>query len=202
MAGTRRTVHVVDRRPLFAETLAASLVRAGLAATAGGVDTVGLSTRIVLVDADRGLDEVTHDVVEARRRAPQADIVLVGRDGTARRGLVRRLGGDAWLSRSATVKELAHALSRGGAIKLRQTGPDTPPTGVSALTERELDVLRAMSFGATTGEAAARLGISPHTVRTHLQNIHSKLGVRSRLGAVTIARSAGLLPRIPLQAVG
>lgn len=204
--GSRRLFHisvlVVDRRPLFAESLAASLERAGIAATAGPVESCTPSTDVVLVDADRDLDEVAHDVAVARRRAPDADVVAVGRDGTARRGLVRRTGADAWLSRSATVKEVADALARGGVAGFRQTVPSAPTTGVMALTERELDVLRSMSFGATTSEAADRLGISHHTVRTHLQNIHAKLGVRSRLAAVTAARSAGLLPRVPLQAVG
>jgi PAS domain S-box-containing protein len=64
-------------------------------------------------------------------------------------------------------------------------GPGEPePT---ALSRRELEVLRLMTEGLDTGAAAERLHVSPATVRNHAQNIFGKLGVHSRLQAVAYA---------------
>jgi DNA-binding CsgD family transcriptional regulator len=53
------------------------------------------------------------------------------------------------------------------------------------LTERELDVLALVAQGLTNRQISGRLFISPATVRTHLEHIYDKLGVRSRAGAVS-----------------
>jgi DNA-binding CsgD family transcriptional regulator len=55
------------------------------------------------------------------------------------------------------------------------------------LTERERDVLELVSQGLTNREVAAQLVISPGTVRTHLEHVYEKLGVRTRAGAVAAA---------------
>jgi DNA-binding CsgD family transcriptional regulator len=55
------------------------------------------------------------------------------------------------------------------------------------LTERERDVLELVAQGLTNGEVARRLFISSTTVRTHLEHIYEKLGVRTRAGAVAAA---------------
>jgi ATP/maltotriose-dependent transcriptional regulator MalT len=55
------------------------------------------------------------------------------------------------------------------------------------LTERELDVLSLVAQGLTNRQISGRLFISPATVRTHLEHIYDKLGVRSRAGAVSAA---------------
>lgn len=65
--------------------------------------------------------------------------------------------------------------------------------GVGVLTPREREVLRLLAGGANTRRAAERLGVSPATVRNHVQNMFGKLGVHSRLQAVAYANSHGLL---------
>jgi DNA-binding NarL/FixJ family response regulator len=55
-----------------------------------------------------------------------------------------------------------------------------------SLTERELDVLGLVAQGLTNREISKQLFISPATVRTHLEHIYDKLGVRSRAGAVNV----------------
>jgi DNA-binding NarL/FixJ family response regulator len=60
------------------------------------------------------------------------------------------------------------------------------------LTERELEVLRLVASGKTNRAIASELFVSEHTVRRHLQNIFSKLGVSSRAGATAFAFQHGL----------
>lgn len=60
------------------------------------------------------------------------------------------------------------------------------------LTRREREVLRLLSTGANTRTAAERLGVSPATIRNHVQNLLGKLGVHSRLQAVAYATAHGL----------
>ena len=57
----------------------------------------------------------------------------------------------------------------------------------SPLTTRELQALRARDNADTDEEAAQRLGISVHTMRCHLANARSRLGVRTTHRAIRIA---------------
>ena len=61
------------------------------------------------------------------------------------------------------------------------------------LSSRELEVLRRISFGHSNKETAEHLGISPATVRTHVESIFRKLGCTSRAAATLKASIAGLL---------
>ena len=69
------------------------------------------------------------------------------------------------------------------------------PQEHSALTRRELEILRFVATGAGTKAVAEQLKVSPSTVRNHVQNIMSKLGVHNRLQAVAYANSHRLLSR-------
>jgi len=66
-------------------------------------------------------------------------------------------------------------------------------TGVSPLTARETDVLRAAEDGIATDEIARKLSLSPATVRNYLSNAITKVGARNRIDAIRIARNAGWL---------
>jgi PAS domain S-box-containing protein len=59
--------------------------------------------------------------------------------------------------------------------------------GASALSRRELEVLRLLAEGLGNAAIAQRLGLHGGTVRNHVQNIFAKLGVHSRLQAVAYA---------------
>src|SRR5262249_22478676 len=56
----------------------------------------------------------------------------------------------------------------------------------STLTPREHEILECVAEGGTNSEVARLLGISPDTVRKHLENAYAKLGVHTRTGAVAV----------------
>ena len=59
--------------------------------------------------------------------------------------------------------------------------------------QREKEILQKVAYGATTKEVAHDLGISPHTVKTHLERIFEKLGANDRAQAVAIAIRTGIV---------
>lgn len=63
----------------------------------------------------------------------------------------------------------------------------------SALSGRQLDVLRLVAMGANASQIATELSISPATVRTHVKNILARLGAHNRAHAVALAMTQGLL---------
>jgi DNA-binding CsgD family transcriptional regulator len=69
----------------------------------------------------------------------------------------------------------------------QRTGRDELADRVARLTPRELEILREAALGRRNDDIARALGMSRHTVRTHVQNILTKLGVHSKLEAVLVA---------------
>ncbi len=107
------------------------------------------------------------------------------------------LGIKGYLSKQATPQELAAALRQihagrtyfqaafGGLIA-RPTAPKQP-------TVRELEVLRLVAEGCSNQEIARRLYLTEPTVRFHVHNLFTKLGVSRRTQLVSVARQRGLL---------
>jgi DNA-binding CsgD family transcriptional regulator len=61
------------------------------------------------------------------------------------------------------------------------------------LTAREVQVLELMDLGLSNTEIAERLTLAPSTVKTHINNLYSKLGVQSRIRAVRQGRDLGII---------
>jgi DNA-binding NarL/FixJ family response regulator len=76
-------------------------------------------------------------------------------------------------------------------LLMRGSDPRQDDAGqlLAALTPREREVLTCLAEGTNRRDLAERLHMSPNTVRTHLQNLMSKLGVHSALEAVALTRS-------------
>ena len=68
-----------------------------------------------------------------------------------------------------------------------------PASDTTPLSKREREILQAVADGATTKQVATDLGISPHTVKTHLERIFEKLGANDRAQAVAIAIRLGIV---------
>jgi DNA-binding CsgD family transcriptional regulator len=90
----------------------------------------------------------------------------------------------AWQALEAGMVESSVPLSSQGQANQALTEP---------LTERELEVLRRMADGLTNDEIAAQLVIGISTVKTHINHLFSKLGVKTRTQAVARARALKLL---------
>ncbi|HET8560601.1 MAG TPA: LuxR C-terminal-related transcriptional regulator, partial [Marmoricola sp.] len=64
---------------------------------------------------------------------------------------------------------------------------------LDTLSRRELEILACLAKGLTRAQIAERYVLSPHTVRTHINNLLHKLDVHSTLAAVSLARRVGLV---------
>jgi len=64
---------------------------------------------------------------------------------------------------------------------------------VDPLSERELEVLAFMNQGLSGPEIAKILFVSINTIKTHIKNIYSKLGVSKRFDAIQRAKDLGIL---------
>ncbi|HET7365340.1 MAG TPA: LuxR C-terminal-related transcriptional regulator [Burkholderiales bacterium] len=65
------------------------------------------------------------------------------------------------------------------------------------LTAREAEVLQLLASGCTYSQAAERLGVSPHTITTHIKNLYRKLQVHCAAGAVMRGVQLRLLGNMP-----
>lgn len=130
---------------------------------------------VLILTAQPGIDVVARAVTAGAagcvmKTTPLSELVTA----------VRRVhAGDVLFDRSTMTAVTSHLQA-----------PDRAPVG---LTERELEILQLLADARSTSEMASRLFLSQHTIRNHVRNILAKLGVRSRIEAVTLALRQGLV---------
>jgi two-component system nitrate/nitrite response regulator NarL len=85
------------------------------------------------------------------------------------------------------------AVEQRAAAMLTRLGGEEAAVAPPGITRREAEVLRMLACGARNRDIAETLGISPTTVRNHIEHLLTKLGVHSKLEAVVYAARTGLL---------
>lgn len=177
---------------------------------------------VLLVDADLGGAPVPGGapggaadglslVAGVRSTRPEVRVVVLAeRDDPRRAATALQAGATGWVAKDCSLSRLLAVVR--GVLRGETHLPPALLTGVlremtmarrvrteseclvDSLTPRELEVLRCMVAGLGRKAVAERLYLSPHTVRTHMQNVLGKLGVHSTLAAVALARRAGVGP--------
>lgn len=156
----------------------------------GAVDVAVLDIEMPVMDGITATETI-------RRRFPATRVLMVttfGRPGYLQRAL--DAGATGFMVKDAPVDQLADAVRR-VAQGLRVVDPtlavETLSRGTSPLTERESDVLRAVSTGGTIADIAREMRLSQGTVRNHVSSAMLKTEARTRAEAVRIATESGWL---------
>jgi two-component system, NarL family, response regulator LiaR len=199
---------IVEPREVAAAGLERVLQRNGIPVT-GIAEDGGQALRlvrttrsaVVLIDLDLPDMSGVQAAKCVLRQSPWVRVMAITRgkdDPAVRRALLA--GFDGHVDLDAPGSEVAGSIRRGGErpgpVLAHIASPEEPlgegwlPSG--HLTDREREVLRLLAVGLRNDRIAEMLFLSPHTVRTHVQNIRTKLGVRSRLEAAVFAIKNGL----------
>lgn len=161
--------------------------------------------RVLLIEHAGDTVAACRLVAHLRTIAPATGAIAVSHlqgDGAL---AIMRSGAVGYVAKPTAVGRVAAAIDtivRGGApidplvaraILRHLHGDASPAKPRLALTERERVVVRRLVDGGTLKAIAAALGLSPHTVDTHLRNIYTKLGVHSKSAAVARLLRDGLV---------
>lgn len=205
---TPTRIVIADDHALAREGLRAMLERSGQFAVVGeaasGEEALALCAQcapdVALLDIRYGNGI---DGLEAARQmasvAPQVAVVMLTMHETAdylRAAIMA--GARGFITKDASREELLGALAQvcAGSLafppELMRRVVSTPERSpafalLERLSPREREVLEALADGGTNKEIALRLGISPGTVKTHVERLIGKLGVRDRTQAAILA---------------
>lgn len=201
-------VLIVGGAPLLVDALTGALTCEGeFSVTTSGWDeaTEVASSQafdvVVMSDGPEGTDELDAGELRGQLAAvlPVARYLLLATEGgTQARRRARTLGFHAVLGSDCQLADLPGVI-RSSAVSHLEPRPGAAtrahrrPTFDHRLTPRELEVLEHLALGRDGDVIARELDIRHNTVRTHLHNIFTKLGVSSRLEAVTIAVREGII---------
>jgi two-component system, NarL family, nitrate/nitrite response regulator NarL len=205
------TLVLGDDHSVFLDAMAAVLVQRGYRVTVAQSvpDTIAAVGRespdVCLVDrhfaGDSGIAAIGPMLAASRHTR-----VLVLSADPDTEGIQQALqaGAAGYLHKTRGVSALTRAIERvlrgevvidvpKAAVPRERTRPGDVRRLVAFLTPRERECLGLLVEGLDTGGIAAKLGVSPATVRTHVQSVLMKLGVHSRLEAASFAVRHGLL---------
>lgn len=158
----------------------------GIAATAAICADPGLVASRVLVLTTFEEDEY----LVAALRAGASGFIGKGAEPDEIVRAVRAVhAGDALLSPAATRSLITRYVLPGGI----RSAPRELPRGLADLTDRESEVMLLVARGLSNQEIAEELVISPHTAKTHVNRIMTKVGAHDRAQLVILAYESGLL---------
>jgi LuxR family maltose regulon positive regulatory protein len=180
----QEVLHLLDRLQASAEANAEANARLGSVLEILVVRTLALA---VQGDRTAALINLEQALVQA---APEGYIRLLVDEGAPMLDLLRQV-----LARSRVPGYVATLLSAFGEHHVSELPLSSARPGalVEPLTEREREVLRLLLEGDSNREIARRLIVSVNTVKRHVYNLCSKLGVQSRTQAIARARNLNLL---------
>jgi NarL family two-component system response regulator LiaR len=211
-------VLVVDDHRMFAEAL--EFLLAGeegmriIASVGSGEEALDLARRepldVALVDIDLpGIDgiELTRELRNLSSRTQvviitafqERDVMVRAMEAGACGFVPKTQAADGLIEiiRRAAAGEIVLPSGDIGALLRRLEWTGKPRSDAerlaSLLTTREVQILQAIAQAKQTGEIARELSISPQTVQTHVKNILAKLGVHSKLEALTFGVREGLV---------
>ena len=140
----------------------------------------------VLVLTTFDLDEYVYDAL----RAGASGFLLKDMRRDELVGAIRVVAsGESLLAPAVTRRLIAHVVGSGAPV----TATPIDPARLDSLTARETDTLRQVARGLSNAEIAAALFVTEHTVKTHVSNLLTKLGLRDRVQAVVLAYETGLV---------
>jgi DNA-binding NarL/FixJ family response regulator len=171
-----------------------------------GVDGITATAAICARTSARVLMLTTYDLDEHvydALRAGASGFLLKTMRGRDLVDAVRVVaGGEALLAPTVTRRLIAEIVARSTPDQGSQPGRHPDPGGrcgsavpgrLAGLSPRETDTLRALARGLSNAEIAAELYVTEHTVKTHVSNLLTKLGLRDRVQAVVLAYECGLV---------
>jgi DNA-binding NarL/FixJ family response regulator len=100
--------------------------------------------------------------------------------------------------RGETIHEQAEVESAMRRLRHRRDAEADAKRRLERLTPREHQILDRMATGMSSEAISKALGMSPHTLRTHMQNILTKLGVHSKMEALVIAIRHGAVSTVDI----
>lgn len=167
----------------------------------------GLNTDVLLVDLGLPDGDGTQLISCLRRHSPQSKALVISVFADEWRMLnALSAGAQGYLLKEATDQELVRAIKdvmKGNAplsaqvarylLRAFEKPAASPPTAPKpeVLTMREAEILMQISRGQTVAQVAARMGLSQHTVSTHLRNCYAKLNAKNRMQAINRAKEMG-----------
>jgi DNA-binding NarL/FixJ family response regulator len=196
---SRIEVAVIDDHPVVREGTAA-LVRqeadmevVGVASSLEEAEPMLAEHRpdVLLLDLRLGQDFGFRLFDRIRPEARPAVVVLTSYDYPQYVEAALRLGAAGYVLKTAPIAELLAAI-RGAAAGGMYFGV-RPIGGEAPLSARELDVVRLVTEGLSNDEIAARLGVSPKTVESHLRRLFERHHLASRTELAARALRAGWL---------
>jgi DNA-binding NarL/FixJ family response regulator len=197
---------IVDDHPMLREGVTAiiqlqeDMVLVGEAADGSeAIEAFGrLQPDVTLMDLQMPMVGGLEAITAIRATHPDARIiVLTTYTGDVQAVKALKAGAAGYLLKSALRKELLDAIRAVHAG--RRYVPPEVATDIAihaadeSLSEREVEILRLVADGKANKEIARQLAISDETVKGHLKSIFSKLAVRDRTEAVTVALKRGVI---------